>query len=264
MAFRSIKNETFELKSDDLLVLGGLPITTKSIEQSVQNFATHALTARDQRQLPYYSTSANGQVIAMASKQADFKNLLLEADEIHPDGMPMVHISRLLTSKKLKERVATTDLVHAVAETAEKQGLSFYFLGGSEEINKRAVNNMRDRYPNLIFAGASDGYFSEEQEPLVVENIAKLKPDILWVGMGVPREQSFVSRNRAKLIGVGVIKTSGGLFDFLSGKNKRAPVWMQNFGMEWIYRTLQEPRRLAVRYLVTNPIALILLITKSS
>ena len=81
--------------------------------------------------------------------------------------------------------------------------------------------------------------------------------------MGIPKEQEFVSRNINNLKGVGVIKTSGGLFDFLSGKNKRAPLWMQKLGLEWAYRIGQEPSRLVFRYLITNPIALKLLITKS-
>jgi N-acetylglucosaminyldiphosphoundecaprenol N-acetyl-beta-D-mannosaminyltransferase len=263
MLSKSGKVVPLKIKRDDVVELGGLPITTKGMTQSAQNFATQALAAREKVQLPYYSTSANGQVIALASKDNSFKKLLLEADEIHPDGMPMVHISQLLTNNPLSERVATTDLVHAVAEQAEKHGLSFYFLGGTPEVNEWAVNFMCKKYTKLIFSGSSHGYFSEDEEPQIVANIAKLKPDILWIGLGIPREQAFISKNLKKLNGVGVIKTSGGLFDFLSGKNKRAPIWMQKLGMEWIYRTFQEPRRLILRYLITNPIALKLLITES-
>jgi N-acetylglucosaminyldiphosphoundecaprenol N-acetyl-beta-D-mannosaminyltransferase len=257
-------SEVNENKDDNSVRLGGLPISTRNMIESAENFATWALEARGRKQLPYYSTSANGQVISMASQDKAFMRLLLEADEIHPDGMPMVHISRLLTKTPLQERVATTDFVHIVAKEAQKLGLSFYFLGGTPEVNRRAVDSMREKYPALVFSGSRDGYFSEDQEPIIVEEIAKLKPDILWIGMGVPREQAFVSRNIDKLVGVGVIKTSGGLFDFLSGKNQRAPVWLQKVGLEWVYRIIQEPRRLVLRYLITNPTALKLLITKSN
>ena len=244
-------------------VLGGLPITTLDMAQSAQNLITRALEARGSKELPYYSTSANGQVIALASRDEEFKALLTQADEIHPDGMPMVLLSRLLTQNPLRERVATTDLVHAVAAEAERKGISFYFLGGTSEINQRAVKRMREIYPNLVFAGASHGYLSAEQEADLVEEIAQLKPDILWIGLGVPLEQQFVARNIEKLRGVGVIKTSGGLFDFVSGKSNRAPKWMQNCGLEWVYRTMLDPRRLAMRYLITSPIALQQLLTKS-
>lgn len=243
--------------------LGGLPVTTRNMEQSSKHFIAQAIAARGQKALPFYSTSANGQVIALAAKDEAFRSLLLSADEIHADGMPMVLLSRLLTRNPIHERVATTDLVHAVAAEAELAGVSFYFLGGTPEVSQRAVEAMRQKYPKLIFAGASDGYFSAEQEAGIVDEIARLQPDILWIGLGVPLEQQFVARNIEKLRGVGVIKTSGGLFDFLAGKNSRAPKWMQNVGLEWAYRTILEPRRLALRYLSTNPVALQQLLTNS-
>ncbi|WP_205756179.1 WecB/TagA/CpsF family glycosyltransferase [Labrenzia sp. 011] len=237
-------------------VLGGLPIANIGMRETAEQFVRLAREARSGDRLPYYSTSANGQVIAMAAKDQDFRKLLLRADQIHADGMPMVLLSRHVASNALSERVATTDLVHAVADKAESAGLSFYFLGAHEEVNKLAVDRMQALYPKLKFAGRGNGYFSHDQEKAVVEEINRLKPDILWVGLGVPREQEFVVRNLHRLHGVGVIKTSGGLFDFLSGKNSRAPQWMQKCGLEWLYRTILEPRRLARRYLVTNPIAL--------
>ncbi len=238
-------------------VLGGLPIANIGLQETAEQFVGIALDARTRQGLPFYSTSANGQVIAMAAKDPEFKKLLLHADQIHADGMPMVMLSRYVSKEPLSERVATTDLVHAVAKEAEKKGVTFYFLGARADINKNAVERMKTFYPKLQFAGASHGYFtSDEDEKAVIEEINRVQPDILWIGLGVPGEQKFVARNIDKLHGVGVIKTSGGLFDFLSGKNSRAPEWMQNLGLEWLYRTFLEPRRLAWRYLVTNPVAL--------
>jgi exopolysaccharide biosynthesis WecB/TagA/CpsF family protein len=236
-------------------VLGGLPIANIGIDATAEQFVAIALQARGKNGLPFYSTSANGQVIAMASQEPEFKKLLLCADQIHADGMPMVLLSRHVAKHPLTERVATTDLVHAVAREAAKAGVSFYFLGAQEEVNKLAVERMQEKYPSLIFAGRRNGYFSAEEEEAVIEDINRARPDILWIGLGVPGEQKFVVRNLQKLRGIGVIKTSGGLFDFLSGKNSRAPEWMQNLGLEWLYRTMLEPRRLTRRYLVTNPIA---------
>lgn len=241
---------------DQTTIIGGLPITLLDLEESARLFVEAALSARAGNKRPYYSTSANGQVIALARSDAPFKALLLGADQIHADGMPMVLLSRFFSRKALKERVATTDLVHSVAAQAEQAGLSFYFLGGTPDVNRTAVARLQEAYPKLRFAGARDGYFTADKEPAIVAEIAALKPDILWIGLGVPLEQQFVARNIDKLTGVGVIKTSGGLFDFISGKNSRAPVWMQNVGLEWLYRTILEPRRLLSRYLKTNPIAL--------
>jgi len=107
-------------------------------------------------------------------------------------------------------------------------------------------------------------YFSRDEEDEVIAEINAARPDILWVGLGVPLEQQFIERNIDRLTGVGVIKTSGGLFDFISGKNARAPAWMQAAGLEWLYRVWLEPRRLAMRYLTTNPQAIGALIRHSA
>ena len=123
--------------------------------------------------------------------------------------------------------------------------------------------NVKRQYPNLVMAGYRNGYIQPEEEDLAINAINEVAPDILWIGMGVPREQAFVLRNKARLINVGVIKTSGGLFNFLSGKNKRAPQWMQDWGLEWAFRIRQEPKRLFWRYLTTNPHAVWLLLTQT-
>lgn len=239
-----------------ITTIGGLPITALDRRASARLLVDTALRARGHRQRPFYSTSANGQVIALARSDAAFRDLFLEADQIHADGMPMVLLSSLVSQVPLPERVATTDLIHDVAVLAQDEGVSFYFLGGTPEVNRAAVSRMTTAYPKLTIAGARSGYFDAEQEAGIVEEIASLRPDILWIGLGVPLEQRFVSRNIDRLHGVGVIKTSGGLFDFLSGRNSRAPQWMQAAGLEWVYRTLLEPRRLLGRYLRTNAIAM--------
>jgi exopolysaccharide biosynthesis WecB/TagA/CpsF family protein len=177
--------------------------------------------------------------------------------------MPLVFASRLRCRMTLPERVATTDLFHDVARLAVERRASFYLLGGTPEVVRRTERNVRNLYPDLLIAGARDGYFGPEDEDEVVAEINAARPDVLWIAMGVPREQAFVVRNLDRLTGVGVIKTSGGLFDFLSGERSRAPAWMQAAGLEWLYRTWLEPRRLLVRYALTNPHALYLLLTRS-
>ena len=245
-------------------LLGRLPIVVADIEASAAGFVRQALHQRGREARPFNSTSANGQVLALCGKDPAFLDLMLQADQIHADGMPMVLYSRMFTANPLPERVATTDLVHAVARLAEDAGVSFYFLGASEEVNAAAVEAMRKAYPKLVFAGRRNGYFRPEEEEEVVAGINAAKPDILWIGLGVPLEQKFVARNLDRLTGVGVVKTSGGLFDFLSGKNSRAPGWMQSAGLEWAYRAWLEPRRLAMRYLTTNHQAISALIRHSA
>jgi len=245
------------------ITLGGLPITVASCDSAARDMIETALRYRGQNRPPQYVTSANGQVLSMCAAQPEIRTLFEQADIIHADGEPMVKFSRLMCETGLPERVATTDLVHNTANLAQKQDVTFYFLGAAQDVIEAAVANVQKAYPNLEFAGFRNGYISPDQEEDVLAEINAAAPDILWIGMGVPLEQSFIVRNRHKLTNVGVIKTSGGLFDFLSGRNKRASEWMQNWGLEWAYRTWLEPKRLAWRYLTTNPHALLLLLTRS-
>ena len=118
-------------------------------------------------------------------------------------------------------------------------------------------------YPDLKIVGHSHGYLRGDALRAKVDEINALAPDYLWVALGVPYEQAFVEEFTPRLSNVGVIKTSGGLFNFLSGSRARAPQWMQNVGLEWAWRIWLEPRRLFWRYLTTNPRALYLLFNKS-
>ncbi len=239
-----------------VIPLAALPITDATIDETARDFILRAGSERVSGARPFYSTSANGQVIALCHHDREFDAMLRQADQIHADGMSLVIFSRKFCRQALRERVATTDLVHAVAKRAEETGSRFYFLGGSEEVNRAAVEEMQRLYPRLVFSGRRNGYFSRAEEDAVLADIAASKTDILWVGFGIPLEQRFVSRNLDRLSGIAVIKTCGGLFDFLAGKNSRAPQWMQDMGLEWLYRAMLEPKRLGKRYLLTNPIAI--------
>jgi exopolysaccharide biosynthesis WecB/TagA/CpsF family protein len=202
---------------------------------------------------PYYFTSANGEVIARANTDRGIAHLFHSADQIFADGQPMVLASRWLCRNQLPERVATTDLFHDVARLAELNGTSFYMLGSSETENRQAVARVKATYPRLNIIGSHHGYLSGAALAAKLDEINALAPDILWLGLGVPAEQEFVRDFGDRLTNVGVIKTSGGLFDHLSGKNPRAPRWLQRAGFEWLWRVLVEPRRLFWRYLTTNP-----------
>jgi len=242
--------------------VGGLPIEALSLEETADAFVDYCLSPeRERAARPLYSTSVNGQVISLCARDPQVSELIGAADSINADGQPMVTLSRFLSRAPLPERVATTDLYPAVARLAEKRGLTFYLLGAEERINRRAVEETQKAFPDLQIVGRRNGYFSREQEDEICAEIAALKPDILWLALGVPLEQRFCSRNLNKLNGVGVIKTSGGLFDFVSGEKPRAPGWMQKFSLEWLFRTLKEPRRLLMRYLTTNPHALYVMLT---
>lgn len=208
-------------------------------------------------------TTANGQAISLCASRPAVRKLFEEADLISADGMSVIFASKLLCARPLPERVATTDVFHDVAEVASDRGATFYFLGGTDVIVEKAVRRAEQLYPRLKIVGCHHGHFPKERDDEIGDMVNAAMPDILWVGMGVPRQQEFVLAQRKRWTNVGVAKTCGGLFDFLSGKNSRAPLWMQSIGLEWCYRALNEPKRLGWRYLTTNPHAMYVMWTSS-
>lgn len=244
--------------------VGGLPVAVIDRGLSAALIVDTALARRDRAQAPLIFTSANGQVLSLCASAPHIRDLFLAADLIHADGMPMVFASRLLARAPLPERVATTDFFHDAAAIGQQRGARMFFLGAAKPVVDQAVRRAQSLYPRLDIVGHSCGYLRRAgDEDRIVETINAARPDILWLGLGAPREQEFALRNRARLANVGVIKTSGGLFDFMSGKNSRAPDWMQRAGLEWVYRIWLEPRRLLGRYLMTNPHAIYLLLTRT-
>jgi exopolysaccharide biosynthesis WecB/TagA/CpsF family protein len=244
-------------------MIGGLPIAVIDRAKSARLMTDLAAARQSSSQPALVFTSANGHVLSMCARDAHVRKLFMDADVVHADGMPLVIASRWLCGKPLPERVATTDLFHDVAELAEVRGTTFYMLGATDAVIELAVRRTLSLYPRLRIRGYRSGYFSSGQEAQIIADINAARPDILWIGMGAPQEQAFALRNRRHLHGVGIIKTAGGLFDFLSGRVGRAPGWMQAASLEWAYRILREPQRLAGRYMRTNPHALFLLLTRT-
>ena len=237
--------------------LGGLPIAVLDRAATADLMIAAARERRFGR--PLIMTSANGEVISRCRHDASIAALFGAADLISADGQPLVLASRLLGGPALPERVATTDLFDDVAARAERRGVSFYLLGASEEENRKACENVRARFPRLKIVGRSHGYLDTPALERRLDEIAALAPDILWVALGVPREQELCARYAARLNSVAVIKTSGGLFNFLSGTRARAPRWVQRGSLEWAFRLAQEPQRLFWRYALTSPHAIYLL-----
>jgi exopolysaccharide biosynthesis WecB/TagA/CpsF family protein len=212
--------------------------------------------------LPKLIFAANGQVVATYNSDPSYRAHFSEADAVTADGQPLVWASRL-TRHPLPERAATTDLVHDVCRIAVQHGLSFFMLGSTEASNATAAARLVERYPGLRIVGRRDGYFTDADEPRIAEEIRATGADILWVGLGVGRQEAYAVRNRPRLAGVGCVMTCGGLFDYFTAEVKRAPGWMQNASLEWLFRTWQSPRKYLIRYATTNPVAAFHLLTRT-
>ncbi|WP_208975590.1 WecB/TagA/CpsF family glycosyltransferase [Pannonibacter indicus] len=198
---------------------------------------------------------ANGHGIALASSDKNYKECIESADIIHADGGFIVTLSRFICKKRILERSATTDLFHDFAKACEENGLSFYLLGGTEDVNRLCSETLARMYPSLRIVGRRNGYFSEEEEPQVVDDINSTSPDVLWIGLGKPKEQAFALRWRNSLNARWAV-TCGGCYNYITGHYPRAPKWMQRMNIEWLHRAASNPKHLLWRYLTTSPYAL--------
>lgn len=234
------------------VIIADIPVSPLSTRQWVQLMLDDCREAREGRATTRYHAAINGNVISAYARNRVFRDAYRHADAVAADGVPVLWAARLIAGREIPDRAATTDLFHDLAAAAQDHGYSMYFLGATDEENARAVARVRQLYPRLVIAGARNGYFSAEEEDAVVQQILDARPDILWVALGMPREDVFVARNLHRFGGIAWVKTCGGLFNFLSASRPRAPMWMQRAGLEWLYRMALEPRRLFWRYLTTN------------
>ena len=170
-------------------------------------------------------------------------------DIINIDGMGVVWGARL-AGHSVPERVAGIDLFFQLLKLASERDEPVFLLGAREEVVKQAVKNLRKSFPRLNIAGYHHGYFWDDEES-VVRKIHDSGATMLFVAITSPRKEQFIHRWKDHL-GVRFAMGVGGTFDIVAGKTRRAPVWMQKAGMEWLYRVLQEPGRMWKRYLITN------------
>ncbi|WP_017651779.1 WecB/TagA/CpsF family glycosyltransferase [Fortiea contorta] len=197
-----------------------------------------------------YICTVNVAILMMMRSHPQLQNFVSKAALIVADGQPLIWTSKFLPSS-LPERVTGIDLIDAIAQRAEQEGLGIYIMGATAQVISAAVAKMQSKYPQLKICGFDDGYFKENQAPQRAQAIAQSGAQILFVGMGVPRQETFLEKNWEKL-GVNLAIGVGGSFDVYSGLRKRAPLWVQETGLEWLYRLIQEPQRLWKRYLLTN------------
>jgi exopolysaccharide biosynthesis WecB/TagA/CpsF family protein len=232
------------------------------MDETAEAICLHAQRDRSVSSTPYVHTSVNGQVICVAEHNEKLKGFLKSADVVSCDSQPMALFSKFCCPRSVKERVATTDLIHIVARQAEVRGISFFLLGGTEIENSKAARKLSELYPSLKISGRHHGYLTAENEKIVCNRISELSPDILWVAMGVPLEQDFIERHACDLGTIGVIKTCGGCFKILSGELARPWKVFRILGLEWFARMFLEPRHVILRYAISTPVAIWLAITR--
>ncbi|MEM7726710.1 MAG: WecB/TagA/CpsF family glycosyltransferase [Cyanobacteria bacterium P01_A01_bin.45] len=197
-----------------------------------------------------YIATVNVAISMMMYSDPKLQEYVDNASLVVADGQPIIWSSKLF-HPCLPERVTGVDLVDGLCAIANQENFRVFLLGAQTDVIKIVVNKFQKKYPQLKICGSHDGYFHPDEVHQIVETIKEKNTQILIIGMGVPRQENFI-KNNLKESGINLAIGVGGSFQVIAGRKKRAPFWMQEAGLEWLYRLIQEPRRLWKRYLVTN------------
>jgi N-acetylglucosaminyldiphosphoundecaprenol N-acetyl-beta-D-mannosaminyltransferase len=222
----------------------GVPFDHVTIAESIARIEKMIASRR-----PHYVVTANVDFLVQAHRDVELRRILLEADLVLCDGTPLVWASRWL-GNPLPERVAGSDLAPGLIRVAAEKGYRLFFLGAGPGVAIEAEAKLRREYPTLNIVGTYSPPFShllEMNHEEIAQRIRDAKPDILLVGFGCPKQEKWIAMHH-RALGVPVAIGVGATIDFLAGRVKRAPDWMRRTGTEWIYRLIQEPKRLYRRY----------------
>lgn len=200
-----------------------------------------------------YICVSNVHTVVTGRRDPKFRAVTNNATMAVPDGMPLSWVGRHRGYKNM-EKCSGPDIMSELFKISEVKGYTNYFYGGTQDTLDLLGKKLKQKYPNLKIVGMYAPPFrelSEKEDTGIIEHINKIDPDIIWVGLGAPK-QEFWMANHVDKIKSSVILGVGAAFNFHAGTVKRAPIWMQKHGLEWLYRLCSEPKRLWKRYLVTN------------
>lgn len=195
----------------------------------------------------------NAHCFNIAQKESHYRKALNEAELLLNDGIG-IKLGALFSGILLKENMNGTDFIPRLISLARDQKMKVYLLGGEDGIAKNAKVKLEQKIKGVSIVGYQNGYFNFDEDQEIVSDIINHNTDLLIVGMGVPRQELWLTKNKEKLHGVKLCVAGGAVLDFISEKVKRAPLWMQKTGTEWIYRLLHEPFRLFNRYFIGIPL----------
>lgn len=220
---------------NDYIRISNLPFISTSLEKFVYN-----LLATPEKSKLKYIVTANPEIVMETRKNPSYKNAVMQADYIVPDGIGIL-LAAKLKGTPIKSRIAGFDLMTKMLEYANEKKASCYFLGAKEEVNEKAVANIKKLYPSLSVAGRHHGYFSSDDLE-IVDKVIKSKADFVFVALGYPKQEEWIARYKNQF-SKGVFMGVGGSLDVFSGQTKRAPeIWIK-LKLEWLYRFLKQPSR---------------------
>ncbi len=224
----------------------GVPLDACSEEQFVST--VEAWVDEGDRQ---FAVPVNAHLVNLAHDDPALAALLEHSGLNYADGQSVVWAARML-GHDVPARVPTTEMIYPVAAMLARRRFPLFLLGGRPEVVEAAARRLRALYPGLEVAGTQHGYFSAGEDAEVIAAVNRSGARVLLVGLGNPYQEKWVWEHLLELRPSAIL-TCGGLYDWVSGRNRRAPAWMYRNGLEWLYRLAIEPRRLFARYVLGNP-----------
>ena len=224
----------------------GVPVDDVTMEETLDVIDAMIATRR-----VHQHVVVNVSKVVQASRDPGIRAILDSCDLVNVDGQPVIWASRLL-GHGLRERVPGVDLMQHLIARAAVRGYGVFLLGARGDVVTAVERRIRREHPGLHIAGARHGYWEPADEAGIADAVAASGADILFLAIGSPAKEQFLARWKDSM-SIPLVMGVGGSFDVYAGRTKRAPGWMQRAGLEWLYRVLQEPRRLWYRYLSDAP-----------
>lgn len=231
----------------------GAPMDALTMQETIA-IAEHAIQTRTRLQ----HVVVNVAKLVNMQTDAALREDVSTSDLINIDGMGVVWGARFC-GHDVPERVSGFDIMENLLALCAKKGYRPYFFGAKQDVLEQAINHIRKQYPGIDIAGWRNGYFTPEEEAGIMAEIAVSRADCLFIAISSPTKERLLAQYKDTL-NVPFLMGVGGSIDIKAGITKRAPLWMQKIGMEWLYRLLQEPRRMFKRYWITNSRFLLLLL----
>lgn len=221
----------------------GVTILGLRVDCVSQDEALEMIDSFVQEQTPRQVVTADASMVVIARQDPELRAIVDRAALVTPDGWGILWAARLFRTP-IPWKVSGVDLAARLCERSPAKGYRIFFFGAGPGVAEKAAFKMARHYPGAQIVGVRDGYFTREQEPEIAAEIKAAAPDIVLVALGIPKQEKWIDRHKAA-IGAPVFIGVGGTFDVFSGRVKRAPVWMQNRGWEWLYRLWKNPRKIA-------------------
>ena len=222
----------------DRIHVAGIPVDNLDMDEALAIVGDFVRSGT-----PHMGVAINPEKVIKAKQDRALERVLRHSDLNFCDGIGIIWASRVFYHERIKSRITGVDLFLRLLETANARGWRLFLLGSRPEVLSRAVAIVKERYPGLAVAGSRDGYFTPAEEPGLVAEIAAARADIMFVGMGSPKQEKFLAGNLLAM-GVSFAMGVGGSYNVLSGEFKRAPDRVQRLGLEWLYRFVLDPKRL--------------------